>query len=507
MPARRPTPPRLSGTIDGVGGPNAGWSFAAFAPAAGLAVAAGALGIAAPVGLACAAGAVAWTAIDLLVVDPRLRRKAGGVTDASTAFMRRALRAGTVDDVARDLTTTLTRALGARLGRAALIVPGADGAVRAITLAGAPPQLGDPSAALEWLGLLDDAGDRDGIAAWVDRPVEDGGGDGPRAALALMDACGADVVLPLRHRGMLLGVITIARPPERATDPELGRLLRALRAYTTAAVARAFLAAEVVQKGRLSRSVDLATAMQEAMMPSEKPVRRPDFELRGLFRPVAECGGDLWMWRSIGEDKVLLLIADATGHGAAPALLAAVAKGTVDALCELSGDDVDPGHLLAQLGRVVYRAGKRRYMMTAFAAIVDLRTRVVRVANAGQNFPFVIRAASPEGAAVVEPIVVRGDTLGSAPRVRYETQERALAPGDRLFLYTDGIIDAGTPIKEPWGEKRLRRALVAMARERGTKVPDLIWAELEQHTAGNPMGDDVTMLVFELLDPTAAGTG
>ncbi|MCE9575472.1 MAG: serine/threonine-protein phosphatase [Deltaproteobacteria bacterium] len=490
-----------------VGGPNALWSFAAFAPAAGLAVAAGAAGIAAPVGIACAAGAVAWTAIDLLAIDPRLRRGAGSITDITTAFMRRALRAGTVDDVARDLTLTLTRALGARLGRAALIVPGAEGVVRAIALAGAPPQLGDPSAALEWLGLLDDSIDRAGIATWVDRPAEDGGGDGPRAALALCDATGADVVLPLRHRGMLLGVVTLARPPERAGDPELARLLRALRAYTTAAVARAFLAAEVVQKGKLSKSVDLATAMQEAMMPSEKPVRRPDFELRGLFRPVAECGGDLWMWRSIGEDKVLLLIADATGHGAAPALLAAVAKGTVDALCELAGTDVDPGQLLSQLGRVVYRAGKRRYMMTAFAAVVDLRTRTVKVANAGQNFPFVVRASGPEGTPVVEPIVVRGDTLGSAPRVRYDSQERTIAPGDRLFLYTDGVIDAGTPVKEPWGEKRLRRLLVAMARERGTKLPDLIWAELEQHTAGNPMGDDVTMLVFELLDAAAAGAG
>jgi serine phosphatase RsbU (regulator of sigma subunit) len=491
-----------------MGGPNALKSFAAFAPAAGLAVAAGAAGIAGPAGIACAVGAAAWTALDLLVIDPRLRRGAGGITDISTAFMRRALRAGTVDDVARDLTITLSRALGPRdLGRATLIVPDAEGGVRTITLAGPAPSIAVPPAALEWLGLLDDAGDREGITAWVDRPVEDGGGEGPRAALTLMDATGADVVLPLRHRGLLLGVITLARPEARRADPELGRLLRALRAYTTAAIARTFLAAEVSQKHKHSRSVDLATAMQEAMMPSEKPVRRPDFELRGLFRPVAECGGDLWMWRSIGEDKVLLLIADATGHGAAPALLAAVAKGTVDALCEQWGGEVDPGQLLAQLGRVIYRAGRRRYMMTAFAAVVDLRTRTVKVANAGQNFPFVIHPPSGDTAAVVEPIVVRGDTLGSAARPRYDSHERPLVPGDRLFLYTDGIIDAGTPVKEPWGEKRLRRALVAMARERSTKVPDLIWADLEQHTTGNPMGDDVTMLMFELLDAAAAVPG
>jgi serine phosphatase RsbU (regulator of sigma subunit) len=246
--------------------------------------------------------------------------------------------------------------------------------------------------------------------------------------------------------------------------------------------------------------------MQEAMMPVEKPVRRPGFELRGLFRPVEECGGDLWMWRDLGEGKVLLLTADATGHGAAPALLAAVAKGTVDALCQQWGADVDPGQLLSQLGRVVYRAGKRRYLMTAFAVVVDVPARTIRYANAGQNFPLILRAAKEEGASsTVEPIVARGDTLGTAPRVRYDTQSRPLAAGDRLLLYTDGVVDAGTPHKEPFGDKRLRNTLIGLARERSTKVPELLLAELEKHTGGMPMGDDVTMLIFEITDQEPRG--
>jgi serine phosphatase RsbU (regulator of sigma subunit) len=235
------------------------------------------------------------------------------------------------------------------------------------------------------------------------------------------------------------------------------------------------------------------------MMPVEKPVRRAGFELRGLFRPVAECGGDLWMWRDLGDGKVLLLTADATGHGAAPALLAAVAKGTVDALCQQWGSDVDPSQLLAQLGRVVYRAGKRRYLMTAFAAIVDTNAGVMVFANAGQNFPYLLRAPKEQGGVfAMETLVARGDTLGTAPRVKFDVHRRELRPGDRLILYTDGVVDAGTPHKEPYGDKRLRSALMQFSTERTTKMPELILGELEKHTAGAPMGDDVTMLVFEL---------
>jgi serine phosphatase RsbU (regulator of sigma subunit) len=475
-------------------------SIAAFAPAPVFAIAAGMIGIATPIGILCSLAAVGWTVADLVAVEPRLRSRRGGAEDISTWFLRRAIKAANIEEIARDLQVALTTGLAPQgPGRALLIAPGPDGQIRTLGLVGPVPTLGDLGAALEWLGLVDEPLDRGQIEALISAPVEEGGGEGARAAIELLDACGCDVVLALRHRGLLLGVVLLARPPGRVADPQVLRLLRALRAYATAAVARTFLRAEVKQRGRLSRSVNLATAMQEAMMPVERPIRRPGFELRGLFRPVEECGGDFWMWRDLGDGKVLLLTADATGHGAAPALLAAVAKGTVDALCQLGGSAIDPAELLASLGRVVYRTGKRRYLMTAFAAVVDTASGVLTFANAGQNFPYLLRAPRDEATApTIEPLIARGDTLGSAPRVRYETHRRGLEPGDRLFLYTDGVVDAGTPHRDPYGDKRLRAALVGAARERSTRIPELVLAELEAHTTGIAMGDDVTMLVFEL---------
>jgi serine phosphatase RsbU (regulator of sigma subunit) len=482
-------------------------SLLAFAPAPALAVAGGALGIATPVGIAAAALAVVWAAVELLVVEPRLR-KAGGAEDVGSAFLRRALRAANIEDVASDLAQALVSGIPP-VGppRALLLAPGPEGGIRTLGLAGSVPPLGDPAPALDWLGLLGEPLDRDEVAAMIDAPVEEGGGEGAAATVALMDAAGCDVVLPLRHRGLLLGVVLVARPPDPASrrpDGDVTRLLRALRAYATAAIARTFLNAEVRQRGKLTRTVDLATAMQEAMMPVERPVRRPGYELRGVFRPVAECGGDLWMWRDLGDGKVLLLTADATGHGAAPALLAAVAKGTVDGLCQLWGAEVDPAALLSHLGRVVYRAGKRRYLMTAFAAVVDLGARTLTFANAGQNFPYLLHPAREDGASGLETLVARGDTLGTALRVRYETHSRPLAIGDRLVLYTDGVVDAGTPHRDPFGDKRLRAVLIGLAGERATKVPELVLAELEKHTAGAPLGDDVTMLVFEMTEGYSA---
>ena len=306
-----------------------------------------------------------------------------------------------------------------------------------------------------------------------------------------MDLLGADVMLPLRHRGLLLGLGLVGAP----TQPGMTRLdnfYRAMRAYTTVAIANTYLDAEARDSRRLAQTFDLATAVQESLMPSERPVRRPGYALRGVFRPVAECGGDLWAWRELADDHLLLVIADATGHGAAPALLAAVAKGTIDAHWLLKGGDLDPGQLLSALNRAVFRAGRRRYLMTAFAAVVDVGTGRITFANAGQNFPLVI------GARGLEQLVARGDALGVAPEVRYETLGRNLELGDKVLLYTDGFTEAGSPGMEPFGEKRFRALVTGLAAQPAVRLPEFLISRVEEYVEGHAIGDDMTCIAFEL---------
>jgi serine phosphatase RsbU (regulator of sigma subunit) len=317
--------------------------------------------------------------------------------------------------------------------------------------------------------------------------------DGARDALALIDALGCDVLLPLLHRGLLLGLGLLKEPPETR---DLSGFYSGMRAYMTVAVANTFLDAEARGRSELAKSFDLATTMQESLMPDERPVRRDGFELKGLFKPVAECGGDLWAWRELSDGKVLLLIADATGHGAAPALLAAVAKGAIDAHWQMGLKTLEPETLLASLNAAIHRTGRKRYMMTAFAAVVDTVKGELRYANAGQNFPYFINGSGPKKGQV-EPLIARGNSLGAASEAKFERHTRPMGDGDKLFLFTDGVTDAGTPSIDPWGEKRFRASLTANADKRAIHLPDLIMAEVDQHIAGRELMDDVTMLVFE----------
>jgi serine phosphatase RsbU (regulator of sigma subunit) len=301
----------------------------------------------------------------------------------------------------------------------------------------------------------------------------------------------AHIMLPLRHRGMLLGIGLLGEQSRPLSLDENEGFFRSMRAFTTVALANVFLDSEAANKGTLRGKFDLATAMQEALMPEDRPIKRPGFELRGYYRAVEDCGGDLWSWRELADDRVLVVIADATGHGAAPALLAAAAKGAIDAEWQAHPDNVDPGHLLTTMNSAVHRVGRKRYMMTAFAAVLDKRAGKIRYANGGQNFPFFITGDK------VELLVARGNQLGAAAHVEFEVHERELKVGDRVLLYTDGITEAGTPYMSAYGERRFRRAIAALANLPVSEIPSQLVARLDDYLGDVPVSDDVTLLVVQ----------
>ncbi len=464
-------------------------------PAFGLAVAGGLVGVSSLVGVILIAASAIYLVVELMVIQPKVEHRMlvpSGGPAAAQAFLERALEFSDVDEVASEFGRAVTGAMGDVA--TFLLVPSADGKVRVISGSGsaASPELDDPTPALMWLEDCDVPFSRGDLAT-----VEDEGGV---ATVALLDKLGCEVVLPLRHRGVLLGLGLIG-----AARGDHSRFFRAMRAYTTVAVANTFLGAGARQHSGLTQTFDLATAMQESLMPDERPNYRDGFELRGLFRPVAECGGDLWVWRDLADGKVLLLIADATGHGAAPALLAAVAKGAIDAYWQMSLKNLDPGRLLAALNLAVHRTGRQRYMMTAFAAVIDTRSAELHFANAGQNFPYFIHGVPRPDGRRVEPLIARGNSLGASAEAAFETQSRHMDNGDKLLLYTDGLTDAGSPAIEPWGEKRFRSTIEAMAGERATRIPELLMAEIEQYLAGRELVDDITMVCFQYGNHEAEG--
>src|SRR5690606_35325869 len=159
-----------------------------------------------------------------------------------------------------------------------------------------------------------------------------------------------------------------------------------------------------------------------------------------------------------------VLIADATGHGAPAALVTAMAYAGYRTLGELLrgklSNNRSPAELLEVVNRVLWDAGRGTTTMTCFAAMIDPRTGEMRFANAGHNVPALIpledsddRINSKRRKQRHISLNSRGNPLGMIPDSTFQEHTFSLKAGDKIVMYTDGIIECTNAQGEAWGPR------------------------------------------------------
>lgn len=407
-----------------------------------------------------------------MVLSGQARRAAAR---AVRELLARGLRARRPEELGAVIAETHA---GAFVGAASLIVPGPSGAITAVSASGATPIDTGPGVEAGF-----------SLLAAADGPVVRGApGYEP-----LMQAIGAEVAVPLIHRGMLVGVLGYS-------DRRIARrreYLESARVISTVCLANTFLDREARSRGALRELFGVAGEMQRSLLPGEDPVDvdlgGPELaaaRIAGRSSPMSECGGDVWSWRRTGGGELAVLIGDATGHGAAPALLAALVKGVFDAAVAGAGLGLDPAAILGELDRHVADAGGGSYQMTALVIAIS-GSGTARVASAGHCWPLLVSGGA------ISAVQARGDVLGLAGGT-WESATLSLAAGDKLVAYTDGLIEAGAPVVASFGERRLRAAVAAAAEREPGPLCAALFDEVDRFLGGQEPADDVTAVVLEV---------
>lgn len=198
------------------------------------------------------------------------------------------------------------------------------------------------------------------------------------------------------------------RVPEGRRD-ELGVLARTFNFMSDALVQ---LLNEQASKASLEKEMELARGVQQAMLPPATLDQHGSFKVVGYCMPASQCGGDWWMYRKLGNGRMLLVIGDATGHGIHSAMIAATARGAVEALAAVDERLLTPEQVLRAIDQSIRMLGEHNVMMTAFAAVFDSERAALHYANAGQNFPYVIRLSSDRVSEQANVISTSGNPLG-----------------------------------------------------------------------------------------------
>lgn len=317
-----------------------------------------------------------------------------------------------------------------------------------------------------------------------------------QAFMALLDA---EIVVPLVDREKLVGAITAVEPPGgRALRDEERELIRQAAGATARALTYLALFREAARRMEVAREVEVAAAVQHARNPGERHQSLGGCELVSFYQPAVQFGGDWWTAHELADGRLLVAIGDVTGHGVPAALISATVEGACETAQRMLGASFEVLSLLELLNRTVREVGGDDYSMSCFAALIDTDSGTVSFANAGHPFPYVVRRPAGGGQrAELKALVSRGTLLGSKQPYLTASSTR-LEPDDVLVFYSDSLVDSRSPEREPFGERRLQRLLRTRLRPAGERGARLIMDEANAHYQGEPIVDDITLLVVRL---------
>lgn len=265
---------------------------------------------------------------------------------------------------------------------------------------------------------------------------------------------------------------------------------------------------ETASKASLEKEMSLARDVQESMNPSRQMQAVGPFRIVGSCEPATACGGDWWTLRPLSGDRLLVVVGDVTGHGIPSAMVAATARGAVEALSTLDDQLLTPERVLRAIDSAIRGVGTQQLLMTCFAAIVDARREVVDYSNAGLNFPYLIQTNEQGGPQEITVLALRGSLLGNLPgEFTLESGQRKLNPGDMILFFTDGVIDRIDAIGNRFGDRRLRQLLLSSYLGRYgeglVQLRDQILSEIANFGRGTAADDDITVVLLQ-FDPHAA---
>jgi serine phosphatase RsbU (regulator of sigma subunit) len=208
------------------------------------------------------------------------------------------------------------------------------------------------------------------------------------------------------------------------------------------------------------------------------------------YAPLDHLGGDYYDLARPDPEHLGFLIADASGHSIAAAMVAIMSR---TAFADVSGSTTSPGAVLAEMNARLQGLADERFV-TAFYAVLNRRTLLLTYANAGHPYPlrFVARTGT------VEPLVAQGFMLGIIPDERYREKSVQLEPGDRLCFFTDGLVEARNEMGEGYGTDRLKRALEVHGSVSAGALTEFLLSDQHTFRGTQALSDDVTLVVCEL---------
>ena len=246
------------------------------------------------------------------------------------------------------------------------------------------------------------------------------------------------------------------------------------------------------ERERISTELTLAARIQESMLPRNFPAfpERSEFDVYASMEPAKEVGGDFYDFFLIDEDHLYLAIADVAGKGIPAALFMMASK---ILLAGKAREGISPSKILADTNERICGNNVEEMFVTVWLGILEISTGHMIAANAGHEYPIIIHEDGQ--AEIIKD--EHGFVVGGMEGMKYKDYELQLKPGEKLFLYTDGVTEATSKTDGMFGMERLLDAASSDGSDPDPKQTIMqVHAAVDEFVGEEEQFDDLTMMCF-----------
>ena len=246
------------------------------------------------------------------------------------------------------------------------------------------------------------------------------------------------------------------------------------------------------EKERIGAELELATKIQADMLPNLYPAfpEREEFDIYATITPAKEVGGDFYDFFLIDDDHLGIVMADVSGKGVPAALFMMMSKILVNNYAMMGGS---PAKVLEQTNTQICKNNDEDMFVTVWLGILDLSTGRLTAANAGHEYPVLLK---PDGKFELYKDK-HGFVVGGMSGLKFKEYTIDLKPGSKLFLYTDGVPEATDSEKELFGTDRMAAALNEKTDGSPKEILDTVRSSVNGFVKEAEQFDDLTMLCLE----------
>nr|MDE7432648.1 SpoIIE family protein phosphatase [Lachnospiraceae bacterium] len=253
-----------------------------------------------------------------------------------------------------------------------------------------------------------------------------------------------------------------------------------------------------MEQERISTELNVAASIQLDMLPRVFPAfpEETSFDIWAFMHPAKEVGGDYYDYFMLDDRHLVTVIADVSGKGVPAALFMMMGKTLMRSQAAYLNN---PAEIMEKVNKSLNENNDEMMFITGFFSILNLVTGELTYANAGHNAPLLYRAETEKYEYLIEDADL---VLAIMEDTTYKEHRIFLNPGDKLFLYTDGVTEAVDMEGGLYGEEHLKEVMNRreMKELSGEELINTLNQDIREFANGAGQADDITMVVVSYLD-------